>query len=414
MTNPPLNPEPTADELVARARALSPTLVPRQAEVEERHQYAEDVHAAFAEAGFYRMLVPRRYGGYQVDPETFYRVIVEITRGCSSTGWQLCLGASHALPVATIFPEEVQAEVFGDGHFIAPSVLAPGTVAKPVDGGWDLTGTVRYCSGVPYATHLLTHALPETEGAGVMVVVAPRASWTQLDDWGRLMGMKGSGSHSVRFEGGFVPSRFTVPETPLFAAPIDGGTEGSRLHGTPLYGGRILSFYGMQYGGLRLGMAKAAMDIYEEMMQTRSTLFGRSTYGKPQPRGPRALDPDYHRWFGLIAAKVAAAELAFFGICREWMDLARANVEGTGAFTIADDRRLFLAAGEVADLCWKVMQDYVLPTAGCNEWTTGSRIERLYRDMAMHTALGARQLTDQMLSRELAVELLGADPNTIA
>jgi 3-hydroxy-9,10-secoandrosta-1,3,5(10)-triene-9,17-dione monooxygenase len=50
----------TPDEMVARAAAIAPTLVARQAETEERTCYALDTHEQFREAGFYRLLTPRR------------------------------------------------------------------------------------------------------------------------------------------------------------------------------------------------------------------------------------------------------------------------------------------------------------------------------------------------------------------
>ncbi|MPZ16096.1 MAG: acyl-CoA dehydrogenase, partial [Chloroflexi bacterium] len=72
----PAPPEPdlTAEQLIARAEAMVPELVDRQAEAEERGFYAEDVHEHFARNGFYRILVPRRYGGYEFGVETLLRV----------------------------------------------------------------------------------------------------------------------------------------------------------------------------------------------------------------------------------------------------------------------------------------------------------------------------------------------------
>src|SRR4051812_49708377 len=64
-------PAVTPEEIVRRAEAIAPTLVERQAETEQRTFYAPDTHQTFLEAGFYRILVPRRYGGYQVGPPTF-------------------------------------------------------------------------------------------------------------------------------------------------------------------------------------------------------------------------------------------------------------------------------------------------------------------------------------------------------
>ena len=98
-------PELTPREIVARAAAMRPELLERQAETEERTFYAQDTHRAFTEAGFYRILQPRRFGGYEFDLETYFRVIIEIARGCPSTGWCLCLGGAHVLQVASMYDE---------------------------------------------------------------------------------------------------------------------------------------------------------------------------------------------------------------------------------------------------------------------------------------------------------------------
>ena len=50
----------TPARMIARAAEIGPTLVDRQAETEERTCYAPDTHEALREAGFYRLLLPRR------------------------------------------------------------------------------------------------------------------------------------------------------------------------------------------------------------------------------------------------------------------------------------------------------------------------------------------------------------------
>ncbi len=49
------------------------------------------------------MLVPRRYGGLEVDLPTFYQVIMSIARGCPSTGWMLALSTAHSLQFASYY-----------------------------------------------------------------------------------------------------------------------------------------------------------------------------------------------------------------------------------------------------------------------------------------------------------------------
>ena len=151
-------PEPnlTPREIVARAAAMRPTLLERQAETEQRTFYAEDTHKAFTDAGFYRILQPRRFGGYEFDLPTYFRVVIELARGCPSTGWCFCLAGAHVLQVASMYSEQTQREVFGpDGHFACASFGAPVGVAQPKDGGYVLDGTWPYASGIPYSTHFM-------------------------------------------------------------------------------------------------------------------------------------------------------------------------------------------------------------------------------------------------------------------
>src|SRR3954453_19026988 len=122
-------------ELIDRAIALRPLLIERQAEAEELTYPAQDVHEQFVAAGFYGMLVPRRYGGLEVDMETYMRVILELARGCPSSAWCMCLAANHALQIGSWFEERAQDEIFGDGDFRCASVAAPiGTATRPADG----------------------------------------------------------------------------------------------------------------------------------------------------------------------------------------------------------------------------------------------------------------------------------------
>src|SRR4051812_18983542 len=99
----PAPPEPrlTADAVVARAERIAAGLVERQHETEQRGYYALDTHNEFLDAGFYRLLVPRRYGGYEFGIDTHLRVVTALARGCPSTAWMFTFGASHAHAVAT-------------------------------------------------------------------------------------------------------------------------------------------------------------------------------------------------------------------------------------------------------------------------------------------------------------------------
>ncbi len=107
----PPEPDLTPTELIARAAALRPMLVERQAEVEERTYHSEDVHRELQKAGIYRTYVPRRHGGCEFDVPTFARIGIEPARGCPSTGWCVSLASNHALQVGSFFGERTLAAV---------------------------------------------------------------------------------------------------------------------------------------------------------------------------------------------------------------------------------------------------------------------------------------------------------------
>jgi 3-hydroxy-9,10-secoandrosta-1,3,5(10)-triene-9,17-dione monooxygenase len=391
----------TPEELIARAAAIAPTLVARQAETEQRTCYAPDTHEQLRDAGFYRMLTPRRYGGLEFDIPTFVRVIANLARGCPSTAWQVCLPTAHTLLVAAWFEERAQDELFTDPDFLCPSVAAPVGEARPTgDGFLELTGTHRYCSGAPYATHYLGQTLP-AGGGPPMLFVAPRSAWTMLDDWGHTLGLKGSGSNSIAFDGGRIPEYFALPDTQMLHVDNTSGTPGQRLHGNPMYLGRALSFFGLEFIALAVGMVKGALDEYLELITTRST-------HRP-PIVLRAQDPDYQRWYGHARAKVDTAEAAMFSAADQWMEACRRQVDDGVPFDVEEDLRIQSITRESVRLCWDALQEYVFRTAGSSAAVDGQRMQRIWRDMSMVWGHLASVIGD-WAARGMTTEHLGIEP----
>jgi len=392
---PPPEPGLTPAEVIARAEAIAPALAERQAETEKRTYYAPETHAAFSEAGFYRILVPRRYGGYEFGLDTFLRVAMALARGCPSTGWMFCLGATHALQAATLFDAQTQAELFREGEFICPATIVPaGTAERAGNGDWILTGTFPYCSGSPYATHFLGHTLVSRsagEPPEPMLFIAPRSEWHRLDDWGSQLGLKGSGSHSIRFDGGRIPGRFALPGTHMSEVDV-AATPGRALHGNPEYGGGPLSLMLLEVSALAVGMAKGALDAYGELMRERTTLF--------PPIVPRSQDPDYQWWYGQAAGMIYAAEAAVLDAIRQWSGLCALE---PGAFDREQDLRLAMICREALRLAWQAVESHLFPTAGSSAVREGQRIERVWRDMStMHSHAGIGVLLASVATREFA------------
>jgi 3-hydroxy-9,10-secoandrosta-1,3,5(10)-triene-9,17-dione monooxygenase len=381
-------PEPdlTPDALVARAVAMRPHLQEQQAATEGRGRISPETHQMLCEGGFYRILQPRRFGGYEFDRETFARMAIEFARGCTSTAWHIAFSSSHVTLLAQLFSEEAQIEAFGpEGDFIAPGRYPMGVATPAEDGGWLINGKWDYCSGAPYSTHFLPSVIIK-DGKGPPrpgIIVIPRDQWTMLEDWGDVLGLRGTGSNSIMIENAHIPARALVMESMM---DVDASPDalGYQLYGNPLYAGRIASMLLITLASIAVGTARAAVDEFEHILRTR-------TAGFPPNIVPRYEAPDFHTTFGLADSIVNTAESSVLGLVRKHMRLSSEAMERDGAFSIEDDARLMAAFQQVIRKCFEAVQ-MVFFAGGSGAGRDGQPLQRYYRDMSMLGTHAATQI----------------------
>ncbi len=212
-------PEPalTPEELVRRADALRPVLRERQAQTEASGDVSYETNQLLVDAGFYRAVQPRAFGGYEFDLSTFARLVTSLARGCPETAWVLSIVSGHVFQLAT-FPLEGQREAYGQsGDFRAPEVAAPQGKGRRVDGGYLVSGAWDYASGSTFATHaLLTFVLedPQSGQSGMRMGVFAREDFDVVRNWD-VIGMQGTGSNRVVLSDVFVPEHRTKPYPPI-------------------------------------------------------------------------------------------------------------------------------------------------------------------------------------------------------
>jgi 3-hydroxy-9,10-secoandrosta-1,3,5(10)-triene-9,17-dione monooxygenase len=380
--------EPTEDELVARADELRPWLIEEQPATEERSYYSEEVHEAFREAGFYRLHVPKRYGGLEHSITAFYRVMMAISRGCPSTGWMLSLGAGHAQQAAAFFPREGQDAFFGDdGHFVASASFAyENALAVPVDGGYRVRGTWHFCSGVPYATHHMGLIPTTTDDIGIedlLVIIVPREQFRMLDNWGDLIGLKGSGSHSVVVEETVIPAHHAVPYTDMEEGARP--SVGYELHANPLYGGRFGGFAVGRLTSVQVGNAQAAVDEFERLLHQGKPVVTITDSGVA-----RAEDANYQRCLGLATAWTDSALSIMLQVGDLYLDYSRRAVEEGDPFSEERVLRIYGQQMTAARLCWEAGET-VFRAASTTGARDGQRMQRYWRDLCAFRTNGIHQ-----------------------
>ena len=376
----------SAPDPVAFADELRPRLLEEQAATEERAQYSVELHETFTEAGLYRLVQPRRYGGLEVDPPTYFRTMMSIARGCPSTGWMLTLGSAHALQVGSYWPEEAQEDIFGDGHFVASASFAfQDALARPMEGGYRVRGTWHFCSGAPYSTHHLGLA-PTGEGGELVVVVLPRKDYEVLDNWGDLIGLKGSGSHSIAVEDALIPANYAIPIDEFLAVDVR-STPGYRLHGNPLFGGAFIAFAMGELNSIQVGNAQAAVDEFERL------ITGRKTMGLGVDGGTkvRSHDSNYQRCLGLGLAYTDAA-YSIVERCGElYYEYARLAMEEGDLFSEERAYRMYGQYMTAHKLCWEA-GDTVFRASSTAGARDGTRMQRYWRDLCGFRTNGLHQL----------------------
>ena len=138
----------TPEALLRRESDLAPALNDRAAETEVLRRIPDETVQEILASGLYRIGVPQRFGGIDVDYGVMLEAGALLGSGCASTAWCYCLWAAHAWLVGH-WPLEAQQEVFGNGpDILLSSSLNPGiSTFEQTTAGFRLSGRWEFSSG---------------------------------------------------------------------------------------------------------------------------------------------------------------------------------------------------------------------------------------------------------------------------
>ncbi len=203
---------PEAIALLAAAKELAPRLLERAQTTDEQGIVPRESVNEMMEAGLFRALQPKRWGGYELDPRVFYRIQMALAEGCMSTAWIYGVIAVHNWQLA-LFPEQAQQDIWSKdtSTLIASTYMPVGKVEK-VEGGYNFSGRWGYSSGSEHCEWIFLGALvPKEDGSGEMehtTFLLPKSDYRIEKNWD-VHGLRGTGSHDIIVEGAFVPSHRT-------------------------------------------------------------------------------------------------------------------------------------------------------------------------------------------------------------
>ncbi len=199
---------PAAAEIIARARAMGSTLAARSLEARRRCRIADETIAEMQRAGLFRVLQPKRWGGYEMDLPTFYEIQFALAQGDMSTAWIYGVSGVHPWFMA-LLEDRAADEVWGsDNSVLICSSLMPAGKATAVPGGYRLRGRWRYASCCEHCHWALLGAMVDTDTGAPSegrIFLLPRAQYESMDTW-QVCGLQATGSWDIVVDDVLVPA----------------------------------------------------------------------------------------------------------------------------------------------------------------------------------------------------------------
>ena len=340
-------------DLPARAKAVSV--------IADEHAEAGDLEGALAtpvvealhREGLYGMWVPKSVrGGAELDPVSSLQVIEHLSYGDPSTGWVLMAAALAIGTGAAYLEDSAVGELFAGERLpvIAGQGTRPGT-AVPRNGGFALSGSWSFASGIKHSTHI--HTLGIIEGTGEpRIFVLPVGKATLIDNWD-VLGLRGTGSIDYRIDGAFVPEAYThfaVTETPK--------------RGGALFTIGIIGFATICHSGWACGIGRRLLD---ELVKKVRGGVGRS--------GTLASSDSFLEQYAKAEATYRAARALVY----ETWDEVKSALDRHQRLSVRQQTMMRLAMAHITWSCHEVA-DFVYKSAGTVALRAGT-IQRLFRDM---------------------------------
>jgi indole-3-acetate monooxygenase len=366
---------------VARAAALVPMIAAAADRIEAERRIVPEVISGLHDAGLFGMLLPASLGGGAADIVAFNQVIECIAAADASTAWCLAQQVASTQCVGFLEPK-VAREIFAAPGGAVAWGPPSGAKALVVDGGYKVNGKWRFASGSEHCPWLGGHcAVFEADGKPrldaqarpVMRTMLFRKNEATFHDIWHVIGLRGTGSNAYEVTDLFVPEAYSYWRD----NPAD------RRGDEPLSAIPLLTLYGMGFSGVALGIARASLDAFMTLAETK----------KPSPMHgapiPLREHPTVQARVAEATGQLQSARAYLHDMLRVFWDAATAR----RPVSLEQRAQLRIAiTGAIEQGCRVV--DYAYRAAGADAIFQGSPFERRFRDMHTVTAQGQAHLSN--------------------
>ena len=254
------------------ARELAPVIRSYADQIEEARELPRPLFEALADAGLFRLLIPRSLGGGELDLPTYVRVIEEIGKADASTAWCINQGTVFATYAARMAPEMAKKIWVDTPRSVVANAPLPDAVAVAVDGGYRVNGRLSFSTGCRHAAWLATNSRVLEDGKPRQLadgqpetryLFVPADEVEMLDTW-HVHGMRGTGTHHFAVHDVFVAEEraFLAATAPL-------------LESGPLYVFPRTLLFASGDAATALAVARSSLDAFLELAGAKSPFRAR-------------------------------------------------------------------------------------------------------------------------------------------
>ena len=247
----------TFDTIIDSARHFADIVASRADEIDESRRIPADLAGEMADAGMFRLLVPKSLGGLEIDFPSFIEIERLFAQADGSTAW--CIGQNNIF--ATDAPKmlpETALEIWGNPRgAVSNGPPSSDTVAIPTDGGYRVSGHWDFSSGSSHSTWLAARARVEGRDGEPPMFLMQKSDVTMLDRWD-VNGLRGTASLSFEADNVFVAeSHIYIESSPSSVAG-------------PLYVLPRISMASIGFATIALTLARCCLDDAVELARSKT------------------------------------------------------------------------------------------------------------------------------------------------
>lgn len=273
------------DEIMNKAKRIGQAAELEAMEAEKNSTISQNVADIIRQEEIHRLIWPKEYGHPQIDWRTFVDMVSTVGYHNLSAAWLTYFFSAHNAWV-NYYPKEIRDEIFEQAGFVA-DVFAPIGKVEPCEGGYTISGTYNFVSGINYSDWVGVGAImkfddnEKPERVGILLKVS---DLTIEKTWDSL-GLRGSGSNTLIVDNVFIKPDAILRFSNIIknSQPQEENFDENYLYfNTPFYPGFYVGFAAMAIGG-----AERVVEEFEKHTAGRVRFSG--VKEKESPTSQRVL-----------------------------------------------------------------------------------------------------------------------------